>query len=42
MGPAGGEPRHRDERGANWAIIAALIETCKLNAADPQAWMTDP
>ncbi|NJR20120.1 MAG: transposase domain-containing protein, partial [Hyphomonadaceae bacterium] len=23
----------------NWAVIASLIETCKLNAVDPQAWL---
>jgi transposase len=25
----------------NWAIVASLIETCKLNGVDPQAWMAD-
>jgi transposase len=25
----------------NWAAIASLVETCKLNAVDPLAWMTD-
>jgi transposase len=30
-----------DEGGANWAIIASLIETCKLNAVNPHAWLTD-
>jgi hypothetical protein len=25
----------------NWAIIASLVETCKLNAIDPQAYLTD-
>ena len=30
-----------DEGGANWAIIASLIETCKLNGANPHAWLTD-
>ena len=30
-----------DEGGANWAIIASLIETAKLNAVNPQAWLTD-
>jgi transposase len=30
------------DRGAEgWAMIASLIETCKLNAVDPLAWMTD-
>ena len=24
-----------------WAMIASLIETCKLNCVDPLAWMTD-
>lgn len=24
----------------NWAVIASLIETCKLNGADPTAWLT--
>lgn len=24
----------------NWAILASLIETCKLNAVDPHAWLT--
>ncbi len=24
-----------------WARIASLVETCKLNAVDPLAWMTD-
>ncbi|MFD0981229.1 transposase domain-containing protein, partial [Tropicimonas aquimaris] len=23
-----------------WAVIASLIETCKLNAVDPHAWLT--
>jgi transposase len=26
-----------DEGGANWAIVALLIETCKLNAVNPHA-----
>jgi transposase len=25
----------------NWATIASVIETCKLNLVDPLAWMTD-
>ena len=25
----------------SWAMIASLIETCKLNAVNPLAWMTD-
>jgi len=28
-----------DEGGDHWAVIASLIETCKLNAVDPQAWL---
>jgi hypothetical protein len=30
-----------DEGGANWATIASLIETCKLNAVNPHTWLTD-
>jgi hypothetical protein len=30
-----------DEGGTNWAIIASLIETCKLNSINPLAWLTD-
>ena len=30
-----------DVGAAGWAMIASLIETCKLNAVDPLAWMTD-
>ena len=30
-----------DEGGTNWAIIASLIETCKLNDVNPHAWLTD-
>jgi transposase len=26
-----------DEGGDNWAVIATLIECCKLNAIDPHA-----
>jgi transposase len=25
-----------DEGGENWAAVASLVETCKLNAVDPQ------
>ena len=28
-----------DDGGDHWAVIASLIETCKLNAVDPQAWL---
>lgn len=30
-----------DEGGDNWAVIATLIENCKLNGLDPQAWLSD-
>lgn len=30
-----------DEGGTNWAIIASLIETAKLNGVNPHAWLTD-
>ena len=30
-----------DEGGANWAIIASLIETAKLNSVNPHAWLAD-
>ena len=30
-----------DEGAENWACIAPLIETCKLNGADPQAYFAD-
>jgi transposase len=30
-----------DEGGANWAIIASLIETAKLNSINPHAWLTN-
>ena len=29
-----------DDGARNWAMIASLIETCKLNAIDPHAWLT--
>ncbi len=29
-----------DDGGDHWAVIASLIETCKLNALNPQAWLT--
>lgn len=29
-----------DAGARNWAVIASLIETCKLNGIDPQAWLT--
>ena len=30
-----------DAGAANWACIASLIETAKLNHVDPQAWLAD-
>ena len=29
-----------DAGAENWAVIASLIETCKLNGVDPHAWLT--
>jgi len=33
--------RSSDEGGENWACLASLIETCKLNGINPQAYFTD-
>jgi len=34
--------RDRSNAGAaNWGVIASLIETCKLNAVDPHAYLSD-
>ena len=30
-----------DSGARHWAIIATLIQTCRLNAIDPLAWLTD-
>lgn len=30
-----------DDGGDHWAVIASLIETCKLNGVDPQLWLAD-
>jgi hypothetical protein len=30
-----------DEDGENWACLASLIETCKLNNVNPQTYITD-
>ncbi|WP_416339726.1 transposase domain-containing protein [Paracoccus sp. (in: a-proteobacteria)] len=27
-----------DAGAENWAVIALLVETCKMNGIDPQAW----
>jgi transposase len=28
-----------DGGAENWAVIASLIETCKMNGVDPHAWL---
>lgn len=30
-----------DEGGDNWAVIATLIENCKLSGINPHIWLTD-
>ena len=30
-----------DEGGEHWACLASLVETCKLNRVNPQAYFTD-
>jgi hypothetical protein len=30
-----------DDGAQNWAIVASLIETCKLNGIDPYTWLAD-
>ena len=30
-----------DGGAENWAAVASLVETCKLNAVDPQAYLSD-
>jgi transposase len=30
-----------DGGGEHWAILASLIETCKLNGVDPQTYLAD-
>ena len=39
------DTRHHDVAsdggGEHWAIIASLIETCKLNDIDPQSYLAD-
>jgi transposase len=29
-----------DVGAENWAVIASLIETCKMNSVDPHAWLS--
>jgi hypothetical protein len=31
----------RDEGAENWAMLASLIETCKLYVVNPEAYLTD-
>jgi len=30
-----------DHGAENWAVLASLIETCKLHGVNPEAWLTD-
>ena len=30
-----------DGGGQHWAVIASMIETCKLNGVEPQTYLTD-
>ena len=30
-----------DDGAENWAIVASLVETCKLNAVNPQRYLAD-
>lgn len=30
-----------DEGGDNWAVIATLIENCKIADINPHTWLTD-
>ena len=30
-----------DGGGEHWAVIATLVETCKLTGGEPQAYLTD-
>jgi len=30
-----------DYGGEHWAVLASLIETCKMNGVDPQAYLRD-
>jgi transposase len=39
------ETRHygpgSDSGGRHWAVVATLIETCRLNGIEPWTWLTD-
>jgi hypothetical protein len=43
--PALGRKNHlfagTDGGGEHWAVIASLIETCKMNGVDPQTYLRD-
>ena len=30
-----------DDGGVHWGVVASLVETCKLNGIEPQAYLTD-
>ncbi len=30
-----------DDAAGNWAVIASLVQTCRLHGVDPQAYLTD-
>ena len=30
-----------DGGGQHWAVLASLVETCKLNSVEPQAYLAD-
>lgn len=30
-----------DDAAQNWAVVASLIQTCRLHGVDPQAYLTD-
>jgi hypothetical protein len=30
-----------DQGAQNWACLASLVERCKLNRVNPNAWLTD-
>ena len=30
-----------DEGGVHWGVVASLVESCKLNGIEPQAYLTD-
>jgi transposase len=30
-----------DDGGIHWGVMASLVESCKLNGIEPQAYLTD-